>query len=287
MNTYSAIDFLLQAQADAGGWGYFPNQKPVVEPTAAALLALHAYEATQAALSVGIAWLASTQNVDGGWGYNAEDTESNWHTAWAVLALQRMGNHLNRLLRGLAWLESVQTSELARDDFSNTAVLDEADPAVLCWSWLPGEATWIEPTALAVLAWQGADQSPTIARRFQAAVSFFEERRCPGGGWNVGNPVMFDTPLPPRSQQTALALLALRQLDRQKICPEDIHALRTDMRLDGKALALAWGNLALEGLGEDHAEDAESLDALQEEDGGWEGNVYTTAVALMAARGVL
>jgi hypothetical protein len=40
------------------------------------------------------------------------------------------------------------------------------------------------------------------------------DRACPGGGWNAGNGVVYGTALAPHPDDTAIALLALR--DRTK-----------------------------------------------------------------------
>jgi hypothetical protein len=80
-------------------------------------------------------------------------------------------------------------------------------------------------------------------------------------------------------------LLALTETAPQAIVPKDLAALRADMEQDGGALALAWGILALTALGQEDALTTTDLAGLQAPDGGWNGNPYHTAVAIMALQG--
>ena len=114
---------------------------------------------------------------------------------------------------------------------------------------------------------------------------YLTDRRCAGGGWNFGNPVMLGANLPPRAHPTAWALLALAQQRRDAIRQEDVAALRAEMAHDGGALALGWGLLALAALGEEDAGATARMAGLQATDGSWNGNPYHTAVAIMARRG--
>jgi hypothetical protein len=123
------------------------------------------------------------------------------------------------------------------------------------------------------------------AERVSEAVRYLEDRRCSGGGWNVGNPFMFDACLPARAHQSAWVMLALAQFAPDKILPEDIRALRSEMHGDGGALTLACGLLALRTIGqEDHLAER-SLISMQEKNGGWANDPHKTAVALMAMQG--
>ena len=66
---------------------------------------------------------------------------------------------------------------------------------------------------------------------------------------------------------------------------EDIAALQAEMASDGGALALGLGVLALRILGENADGGTARLRALRGVDGGWNGNPYHTAIAIIALRG--
>lgn len=288
MSSTSALNFLQASQNPDGGWGYGPRQASVTEATAAAMLALREEPAAADSLARGLNWLAAAGHPDGGWGLGREDDQSGWQTAWAVLALTHCGGADDLQQQGVTWLLEVKTLSFGDDKLQREMQQKLAiDPTLRGWPWLPGEATWIEPTALALLVLGASPRTPAIQARLDEAVRYIVDRRCRGGGWNFGNPVMLGGNLPPRAHPTAWALLALARLALVAVRPEDIAALRAEMEHDGGASALAWGLLALRGLGEDDPAAADRLIALQEPDGSWNANPYHTAVALMAMRGHL
>lgn len=281
-----ALTFLLKSQNSDGGWGYAAGQTSVVEPTAATLLVIAADEAAGEARRRAVDWLARGQHSDGGWGMSHADGASGWHTAWAVLALGRLQANRETFERGIAWLVGAEGIRFSGDDVMERGrQLFGIDLALRGWPWFPGEASWLEPTALALLALSWAARTSALEARLTEGVRYIQDRRCPAGGWNVGNPVMFDSALPARAHPTALALMALARLAPQAIQPDDVEALRADMRRDGGALALAWGLVALQALGEADEAARIRLLARQAPDGSWGGNVYYTAMTLLALEG--
>ncbi len=284
-----AQTFLLRAQNGDGGWGYASGHASTVEATSAAALALAGTAgAAVAALRRALAWLAVAQHRDGGWGLARDDAESGWQTAWVVLALASHRAAEAVVRRGVAWLLDVQLVRVEKpEDVRWAKATLGIDPALRGWPWLPGQAGWVEPTALALLALAPWAASPDVGPRLDEGVRYLRDRRCRGGGWNVGNPVMFSQALPPRAGPTAWVLLALARLAPDTILGEDVTTLQNEMRGDGSASALAWGLLALRVLGRDDPAAAARLLARQGTEGGWDANPYHTAVALLALRGAL
>jgi len=285
----SPVQFLLTAQNADGGWAYAAGQGSTVEATCAVLIALRdeAGGAASEARARGLAWLRQAQHGDGGWGMSAADAESGWQTACALLALEHEGDGDGALARGANWLLGTTPPELTAQGLEETRAKLSIDGGLYGWPWRRGEASWVEPTALSMLALLTVSQNPTIQARLNMAMRYLEDRRCSEGGWNFGNPVMLGAALPPRAHPTASALLALAGIAREAIRTEDVQALRNEMDRDGGTLALAWGLLALRALGEDDAGAAGRLVGQRGPDGGWNGNPYHTAVALMALRGNL
>lgn len=281
----SPIAFLLTSQYRDGGWGYTAGGAAAVEPTAVALLALRNEPSASPLRERAIAWLRAAQHRDGGWGLNAEDPESAWQTAWGILTLARAGRDPAAVERGRRWLLAVEAFVGADEMNAEWRRLLNIDPRLRGWPWRPDEASWVEPTALALLALAGETSSAQAAARIEEATHYLTDRHCAGGGWNFGNPVMLGAALPPRAQPTALALLALARHAPDAIQPADVAVLRGEMAREGGALALAWGLLALRVLGEDDALAAATLAARQREDGGWDASPYHTGLALLALSG--
>lgn len=282
----AAGDFLLRSQGSDGGWGYRVGHASTVEATAAALLALSGDAAAAEATRRAAAWLLAAQHRDGGWGLTAEDDESGWQTAWAVLALARMADFAAATDRGATWLLTTQLLRIEKaEDVRWTKDILGIDPALRGWPWLPGQAGWVEPTALALLALAPRAADPAVAPRLTEGVRYLMDRRCGRGGWNVGNPVMFSRPLPPRAIATAWVVLALGRLARTMLQDADLRTLQAEMHADDGIPALAWGLLALRSLGQDDPPAAGRLQARQAADGGWDASPYHTAVARLALAG--
>ena len=77
------------------------------------------------------------------------------------------------------------------------------------WPWAEGTHSWVEPTALAVLALKSVGLGDH--ERTREAVRLLHDRLFSDGGCNYGNTVVLGQTLRPHLQPTALALLALWQ----------------------------------------------------------------------------
>ncbi len=271
--------FLLQSQNADGGWGYRVGGTSFVEPTAAVLLALRGRN--DAAESRARAWLLSLQRTDGGWGIAVADDESGWMTAWAVRALADFAPARDAVARGAQWLTA--QAGLRVDDpaaLAQARELFQIDAAIVGWGWQPGDASWVHPTALAILALAAAGQSDHA--RVREGVRYLYDRAVSSGGWNIGNPRMLDKPIPATIQDTAVALLALRAAsvtsDAWQVA-KGIEYLCDAVARAQTCAELAWGILALRAWSADVGDALARLDALQRADGSWEGNPFVTAIA--------
>ena len=281
------IDYLISAQHEMGGWGYLSGRKPVIEPTSAVLLALRDEPGARDSFQRGITWLLKCQHQDGGWGINENDLESGWQTAWALIALKYSNQGSDSVSRGEHWLQSVATLEFTADQFLNPESLLNGQLLSLVWPWLPGQGGWIEPTALAVLALANLADSPSVAPRLQAALSYFKKNRTPEGGWNIGNATPLDTTVLPRAFPTALVLIAMERIARQDIQSIDLTALQQDVKRDPSILVKSAGLLAIRSLGQLDETLNTYLTAHQLQDGSWDHNPFSSAWAGMALRGYL
>jgi len=277
----SPLDFLRSSQTQEGGWGYAPGHSPGVEPTCAVLHALKRAN-QETAFQDAVSWLLHIQNEDGGWGYNQNDQVSGWLSAWAVWTLSIFDSSSKQVEDGVQYLLAQNVMQINNlDDLEAGKKIANIDFSLRGWPWRPGEASWVEPTALALIALSASGLD--AGSRVNEAVRYLDNRRCPNGGWNVGNPIMFGEALPARANPTALSLIALSKTSPNKILPIDLEALTAEMKSDSGTMALAWGCLAIRSCKSQVEEEfLHQLSQRQLSDGSWEHNPYLTAVSWLA-----
>jgi hypothetical protein len=280
----TAIDFLIAAQHESGGWGYSTNQQPTVEPTSAVLLALRDEPQANDAYQRGISWLINCQHQDGGWGIHQDDPESGWQTAWALILLNQSGQNADVVLNGVNWLSSVGNTEITRSEFQGVEFPRNDSVDAYSWPWLPDQVGYVEPTAMAVLAFDGLSNSYLAESRISAALQYFRMNRTSIGGWDCGYAGPLDIALP-RGYTTSLVLLALDRISQQDIHPTDISALQDIIKHDSSVLTQSSGLLALKIQGKSDDNFSLHIKEQQRPDGSWNANPFHTAWAVMALGG--
>ena len=282
----SPLDFLISTCTAEGGWGYAPGYGPGVEPTSAVLLAL-LNDNQETLYKKTVSWLIEIQNADGGWGFNQLDQVSGWLSAWSVWALANLESSFPQVQKGINFLLNQNVMQINNlDDLAAGKKVANIDFSLRGWPWRAGEASWVEPTALSVIALCSAGFGSS--GRVQEAIDYLDNRRCPNGGWNVGNPVMFGEVLPARAHPTAWSLLALSKANPDKILDLDLDTLKQEMDNDSGTMAVAWGCLALRSCGV--PVESTFLDRLtknQMSDGSWEQNPYLTAISWLVLMGII
>ncbi len=277
-----ALQFLVESQNSDGGWGYRVRGMSFVEPTAAVLLALGDSGETNVT-NRAREFLLSLQHPDGGWGIAGIDSESGWMTAWALIALANYLPAGKAVARGVTWL--IGTNNLLVTDPGLRDKVQKAfqiDSTLRGWPWQPGDAAWVHPTALSILALVAAGKREDT--RVRQGIDYLFDRAVSSGGWNIGNPWMIDKPIPATIQDTSIALLALRAagtVDKSRLAPA-ILFLRDALARTKTPPELAWGIYALRTWDEDARDDIARLNAQQSPDSSWNGNPFTTAIAMLA-----
>jgi hypothetical protein len=267
---------LLEARQADGGWGAYPGRRPNTESTAFAALALALAEpavpAAREAAAGAVRWLVDRQRSDGSWPFTDQTTQGAWAGAPALLALARIGGHDAALRRGAGWLagrEGLRWQEALtwRERFSrwigrpaSPARVNELDTSIPGWPWIDGTFSWVEPTALAMLALRAARRDPTlaadaaVASRLRDGERLLVDRATPDGGWNYGNKRVLDYDLEPFPDTSAWALLALRgATGTGTLLPRALGRLDSLMQGNRSALARALVALALRAHGRDAA----------------------------------
>ena len=202
-----SLEDVLARLATSPSSSYHAGGENASEPTALAALALLAHGRGEAA-QTRLDWLADLQSPDGSVGIDAKQSTPGWPTGLAVLAWQaaqdspaRSDRYAAALERGVHWMLQMQGVVIERGDWSGH------DTSLRGWSWVEGTHSWLEPTAMNLLALEhtGHGAHP----RAQEAGRMLHDRLLPGGGCNYGNTVVFGQELRAHLQPSGMCLLAL------------------------------------------------------------------------------
>jgi Squalene-hopene cyclase N-terminal domain len=251
----AAIDLLLGAQNEDGGWGSVNGKKSNTESTSFALMALKSLEGKpfHRQTTAGLKWLLEHQKDDGSWSLNDASTQSSWTTPIAVLALLAFQDHRDHVLRAAKWILTQEgrkpgwvASLLVR--LSLVKKMTELDPYLRGWSWTPGAFSWVEPTSYSLMALKKLKCSlagTNCEERIRQGEMLIYDRMCENGGWNYGNSRVLGEALWPYPDVTAVALIALQDRTTSEANQKSLRALDAMMREAASGTALGWGILCL------------------------------------------
>ncbi len=240
-------DQLFARLADQIPCGYHVGGSPASEPTALAALALASFgrwDDAQAAVN----WLARQQEKDGSVGPMPGQSTPGWPTSLALTAAQyvatRSGQAKSPFNRQAAieWLCQARGESLQRNGTM------AHDTTIVAWPWVLDTHSWVEPTAMAVLALaavgRGGDPRASEGRRM------LFDRLLPSGGCNYGNTIVLGQELRPHLQPTGLALLALRgEPDPSGRIAKSLDYLSRELTPTTATASLSYGLMALAAYG--------------------------------------
>jgi len=221
--------------------GYIPGQSPASEPTALAALALTGSSLHTPAQKAA-EWLADLQTEEGSISVRPGAEKPRWPTALAVLTWQVVGGTPNRferqIERALAWSLSLFGARFKPNvDVGHRCMLS-------AWPWVEGTHSWVEPTALQVLALRasGLGKHP----RTREARELLIDRQLPAGGCNAGNTIVLGQAMRPHVQPTGLAMLALAgERDAGGVIDRSLSYLENALSEETTPTSLCWGLMGL------------------------------------------
>jgi hypothetical protein len=243
---------LLQPRGHAAGWGYRQESAPCVEPTALAGLGLLASDPDRrdgprtAVVRRAADWLTGLQCRDGSLGVSAALSTPGWMTSYGVLLWAAVGGYTAPRERAVRWLLGQEGVSVPIPAPSQRTV--GHDTTIIGWPWVGDTHSWLEPTALTVLALrrEGKADHP----RIREGLRLIRDRAIASGGWNYGNNVAFGRDLRPQPGPTGLALLALAGEDgRTEIVERAIVYLEGALPATRAPQSLCLGVLGLRAWG--------------------------------------
>jgi Prenyltransferase and squalene oxidase repeat len=251
----AAVELLLSAQNEDGGWGAKKGKQSNTESTSFALMALKAMEqkAFVQPRTAALSWLLRHQKEDGSFPFNETSKQGSWITPIAVLGLLSFQDQREHALRAARWVLTQEgrkpgwvASLLVR--VSIIKKMTELDPFLSGWSWTAGAFSWVEPTSYALMALKKLKESldeTNCKERIRQGEMLIYNRMCENGGWNYGNSKVLGETLWPYPDVTALALIALQDRAGSGANQTSLRALETMMRETASGMALGWGILCL------------------------------------------
>ena len=261
---------LLSSRNTDGGWPYYAGKTSRLEPTVWALLALHA-AGERVPLDALLAW----PRRDGWFVDRSSDAVNICFNALAAIGLAALAPDAPA---GAALATALVTARGVKLPQSSTNVQDNA---LQGWPWIDGTFSWVEPTAMAVIALKHHRSLSGAQARIAEGQRLLLDRTCRVGGWNYGNANVLGRQLDPHIPPTALALMALRDRgdsDAAKLSRQYLAAHALDERA---GLALALTRVALGVLDTPLPTLANAL-AEQWTRSAFLGNLHVTALALYA-----
>jgi hypothetical protein len=234
-------------RAGRSAWSYRRDRVSCVEPTCLASLALIAsgerntYDADRADACAAADWVAALQKPDGALPVSKQVPSPGWSTPCAILLWRSLDTHPEPCRRACSWLLRV-AGETHQPKPGDDVV--GHDPSLAGWPWVEGTHSWIEPTAMSILALCRAGMSEHARAREGARMII--DRALEQGGWNCGNKTVFGRELRPQPFPTALSLLALAaRSERCRAVDRALAYLQRVLPTVRAPISLGWGVLAL------------------------------------------
>jgi len=183
--------------------------------------------------------LAQSQSEDGSITIAPDLVHAFWPTPLAVLAWSGSRHHEMQRAKAVEFL--LQTGGTHWPRHLNKAV--GHDTSLRGWPWIAGTHSWVESTALSIIALDvaGHQNHP----RVKEAATMLVDRQLPNGGWNYGNTTIFGMELRPSPEYTGAALGALAGRVPAHTVARSIEYLRQDVSQRRTPIALGWGVLGL------------------------------------------
>jgi hypothetical protein len=234
------IESLCQRILLGGGFPAKAGGKYRPDATAWAILALTISGTKEDALESSRARLVSSQLSDGRVCLLPEHPDAYWPTPLAVLAWQGSPAHLDQQSRAIEFLINNTGKHWPRKPDDS----ERHDTNIRGWPWTANTHSWVEPTALSVIALQVAGYGNH--ERAREATRMLMDRQLSRGGWNYGNTIVFGQELRPMPENTGMALNALAGRVAEGSIKVSLEYLQIQASSLHTPLSLAW---CLMGLG--------------------------------------
>jgi hypothetical protein len=237
------VDELARRALPEGGYADRPRGQFRSDSTAWGILASGALASTQNGLERHRSRLAQEQREDGRVRLSPQHPESYWPTALAILAWQGSSSSQAAHDRAVRFL--LETTGLHFQRKPNDIV--RHDTSLKGWPWIENSHSWVEPTAVSVLALRSAGH--VQHSRVQEAIRMMLDRQLPHGGWNVASTIVFGKELTPAPEGSGAALASLAGLVEEPEVGRSLDYLQGEVERLKTPISLGWSLIGLAAWG--------------------------------------
>lgn len=209
------------------------------DATAWAILALSRLGPVHPLLGSARDRLTTAQDPDGRVSMSREHEKAFWPTALSVLAWHGSQAHESPCTRGIQFLLNTTGNHRSKNHHDPVG----HDSSIPGWPWIGGTHSWIEPTALSVLALRVAGHG--LHDRVREGNRMIFDRQLPHGGWNYGNTTVYGRELHPMPESTGVALAGLAGQAEQGAVARSLDYLQSEVGRLRTPISLGWGLLGL------------------------------------------
>lgn len=245
MNIYNGntipfwINQLKERALGNGGFASKPHDDYRSDATCWAILALSDDPASQDLIMQGRARLAADQLPDGRVCVSRDQPEAFWPTSLAVFAWHQSQEYQKNQALAAHFLISSGGKHWPKR--ADAPIAD--DTSIEGWSWTANTYSWVEPTALAMMALKLSGYGTHA--RVQEGIRLLLDRQLPHGGWNFGNTIVFGHELSPMPMTTGIALNALKDETPLEPIQGSLSYLKSRVTSLYTPLSLGWSLLGL------------------------------------------
>lgn len=230
----ATVESVRKRALPEGGFAMHNGEAFRPDATAWAVMALVASEGDLDLTIPACRQLAGNQQSDGRISVVDGHLQSYWPTSLAILAWKKVAGFEQQREWAARFLLNNTGKHWPKEKDSAAA----HDTSIKGWPWIEGTYSWIEPTALAILALRSSGFSGHS--RVKEAVRMILDRQLPSGGWNYGNKIVFKKELRPMPAYTGMALTALAGLSDMRQIRLSLDYLTDKVQKLQTPLSLAW-----------------------------------------------
>jgi hypothetical protein len=222
-----------------GGISELPHGQFRTDATAWGILALDAAGEQQDLIDKHRERLIREQDAAGRVCVDRKHPDSYWPTPLAILAWQNSSSSQLAQRRALRFLLE-STGVHSRTNLDGPWA---HDTSLKGWPWINKTHSWIEPTAISLIALRAAGHGEH--ERSSEATRMLVDRQLPHGGWNYGNTLMFGKELHPMPESTGAALTGLAGIVDHANVAKSLSYLHAETDRLQTPISLGWTLLGL------------------------------------------